>query len=115
MGLISAIGTALVTAVATIIVTVSHGDDSGGKATAEPTTATAASGSTTITPTPTLSGLGSFDQLTINGPRSAVAVAGYAAENVESVVVVIGPRQSGGQYWAASADVYNQQWSPPAI
>jgi hypothetical protein len=64
---------------------------------------------TTVTPTVVAkSPLGSIDQVTIDG--SNVAVAGSATENVESVVVTIGPRRSGGQYWAARADVQDLQW-----
>jgi hypothetical protein len=110
LGMISAIGTALVTAAATIFGSVSPDEDSAGKATNEPVPADSASGPTTITPNPTGSGLGSFDELTVNGSRSEVAVAGSAGANVESVVVLVGPRQSGGQYWAASTDIVNQQW-----
>jgi hypothetical protein len=110
IGMISAIGTALVTAAATIFVSVGPHNDSAGKATNEQVAGNPASGPTTITPNPTGSGLGSFDQLAINGSRSEVAVTGSAGRDVASVVVLIGPRQSGGQYWAASADVFNQQW-----
>ncbi len=103
--MIGTIGAALVTAAAGIFVAFNRDDHPG-----QPTPPTATAGPTTITPRPTGSGQGSFDELTINGPRSEVAVAGSAAEDVGSVVVMIGPRQSGGQYWAASTDVVNERW-----
>ena len=101
MGMIGTIGAALVTAVTTMVVAVSHDNGSGG------------TGSTGQTITPSLvkaSTLGSFDQVAINGSGTEVTVTGSAEKDVDSVVVLIGPRQSGGQYWAASANVFNQQW-----
>jgi hypothetical protein len=93
MEMIGMIGAALVTAVTTIVVAVSH--DNGQ----------------TITPSLVkTSSLGSFDQVAINGSGTEVTVIGSAEKDVDSVVVLIGPRQSGGQYWAASANVFNQQW-----
>ncbi len=103
MTMIGTIGGALVTAVATIFVAIGPGDDSGGTTGTEPTT---------ITPTLTeKSRLGSFDQVAINGSRSEVALTGSAEKNVESVVVLIGPRHAGGQFWAASANVVDEQWN----
>ena len=111
MGMISAIGTALVTAAATIIVTVGNSEDPGAEATAEPATATVASGLTTITPTlDQTSWQGTFDQVAINDSGTEVAVSGSARADVDSVVVMIGPRQSGGQFWANETKVVNQQW-----
>jgi hypothetical protein len=90
MEMIGMIGAALVTAVTTIVVAVSH--DNGQ----------------TITPSLVkTSSLGSFDQVAINGSGTEVTVIGSAEKDVDSVVVLIGPRQSGGQYWAASANVFN--------
>ena len=101
MGMIGTIGAALVTAITTIVVAVSHDNGSGG------------TDSTGQTITPSLvktSTLGSFDQVAINGSGTEVTVTGSAEKDVDSVVVLIGPRQSGGQYWAASANVFKQQW-----
>ena len=100
-GMISTIGGALITAAVSIVVLV-HGGSSG--------VATSSTG-TTFKPIPSQeSALGSIGKVTINSSGSEVAVTGYAADNVESVVVMIGPRQSGGQYWAASTEVFNQEW-----
>jgi hypothetical protein len=46
----------------------------------------------------------------INPSGTQVTLTGSAQNDVDSVVVLIGPRQSGGQYRAASANVVNQQW-----
>jgi hypothetical protein len=101
IGMIGTLGAALVTAGATIFVTANHDDHPAGPPTP-----------TTITPPPTPGSAGTLDELTINGPRTEVAVAGSAAKDVTSVTVLIGPRQSGGQYWAATTtDVINQQWN----
>ena len=89
MGMIGTIGAALVTAITTIVVAVSL--DNGQS----------------LVKTSTL---GSFDQVAINGSGTEVTETGSAEKDVDSVVVLIGPRQSGGQYWAASANVFNQQW-----
>jgi hypothetical protein len=100
--MISTIGGALVTAVvAPIVLAVTHDNGSGG-----PT-----STGETIRPTPSEGPTqGSFDQVSINESGTEVTVTGSAEKDVDSVVVLIGPRQSGGQYWAASANVVNQQW-----
>ena len=101
MGLIGTIGGALVTAVAPIVLAVIHDDGSGGTNSVRHT----------IKPTLTMtSTLGSFDQVAINESGTEVTVAGSAEKDVDSVVVLIGPRRSGGQYWANSANVVNQQW-----
>jgi hypothetical protein len=66
---------------------------------------------TTIAQTPIQeSPLGSIDGVTVDG--SKIIVEGTARADVESVVVRVGPRQPDGprQYWAASADVYDQHW-----
>ena len=89
MGMIGTIGAALVTAITTIVVAVSLDN-----------------GQSLVNTSPH----GSFDQVAINGPGTKVTVTGSAEKDIDSVVVLIGPRQSGGQYWAASANVFNQQW-----
>jgi hypothetical protein len=110
IGMISAIGTAFVTAAATIFVSVSPDGDSAGKATNEPVTVNPASGPTTITPTLTEGPrLDSFDHW-INASGTEVTVAGSAEKEVGSVWVLIGPRPSGGRYWVEPTDVFNQQW-----
>ena len=107
IGMISTIGGTLLTAVvAPIVLAVTHNNSSGG---ANPPGPTITPGQT-ITPTPDNPTQGSFDQVAINDSGTEVTVTGSAEKDVDSVVVLIGPRQSGGQYWAASADVVNQQW-----
>jgi hypothetical protein len=101
MGMIGTIGAALVTAVTTIVLAVSH--DNGADTT---TSAGQTIKPTLVNPSP----LGSFDEVAINDSGTEVTVTGSAEKDVASVVVLIGPRQSGGQYWAASANVVNQQW-----
>ena len=101
MGMIGTIGAALVTAVTTIVVAVSHDDGSGSTNPA----------GQTIKPTlDKTSALGSFDLVSINESGTEVTVTGSAEKDVDNVVVLIGPRQSGGQYWANSAAVVNGQW-----
>ena len=101
MGMIGTIGAAVVTAITTIVLGVSH--DNGSDS-------TKATGQTSkpkeINPSP----LGAVDQVAINPSGTEVTLTGSAQKDVDSVVVLIGPRQSGGQYWAASANVVNQQW-----
>lgn len=104
-GMFGAIGTAFVTAAASIFVAFS-GDDAP-----DPVPGGGAGGS---------GQMGSIDEVTVNSENSKVTVTGWAAPNVESVVVAIGPRESGGQYWAASADVFQQEWkldvaTPPEL
>lgn len=95
--MIGTLGAALITAAVSIFSAMGADGNSDGK--------------TTVTPTPIQeSALGSLEEVTVNSSGSEVAVTGYAAENVESVVVMIGPRQSGGQYWAARTEVFNQEW-----
>lgn len=72
-----------------------HSDPRDDTSSAAPTTIAASS-------------LLSVDQVGVDG--SDVAVNGTAAANVESVVVGIGPRTSGGKYWTAAADVYGGEW-----
>src|ERR1700753_3751404 len=101
MGMIGTIGGAVVTAITTIVLGVTH--DSGSD-TSKP------AGQTFTPKVLTASPLGSFDQVAINESGTEVTITGSAEKDVDSVVVLIGPRQSGGQYWAASASVVNQQW-----
>jgi hypothetical protein len=54
--------------------------------------------------------LGSMDKVEINAAGTEVTVTGSARKDVDSVAVMVGPRQSGGQYWAGQADVFNRQW-----
>jgi hypothetical protein len=54
--------------------------------------------------------LGSMDKVEINAAGTEVTVTGFARKDVDSVAVMVGPRQSGGQYWASQASVFNQQW-----
>lgn len=54
---------------------------------------------------------GSFDEVAVNDAGTEVTVAGRADKDVDSVVVMIGPRKSGGQYWASSAPVVDGQWT----
>jgi hypothetical protein len=69
------------------------------------------SGAQTLKPTLNqTSPQGSFDQVSINDAGTEVTVAGSAEKDVDSVVVLIGPRASGGQYWANSANVVDGQW-----
>lgn len=54
---------------------------------------------------------GSVDEVEINGSGSEVTVTGSAEKDVDSVAVLIGPRESGGQqFWANTGKVFNQQW-----
>jgi hypothetical protein len=67
--------------------------------------------STTTTPTVVHdSVLGSLDDVTINDSGSEITLRGRAAPSVESVLAMVGPRQAGGQYWAASTQVVDQEW-----
>jgi hypothetical protein len=101
IGMIGTIGAAVVTAVTSIVIAVSHDNGSGG----------ASSAGQTFKPSlDKTSTLGSFDQVAINDSGTEVTVTGSAENDVDSVVVLIGPRQSGGQYWANSANVVNGQW-----
>jgi hypothetical protein len=101
MSMIGTIGAAVVTAITTVILGVSHdGGSDSSKTPAQTFTPKL------VNPSP----LGSFDQVAINDSGTEVTISGSAEKGVDSVVVLIGPRQSGGQYWAASADVVNQQW-----
>jgi hypothetical protein len=104
MGMIGTIGAAVVTAITTISVGGTH--DSGSN---RPEGQIQTSASKVDNPPPPPQG--SFDQVTINGSGTEVTVSGSAAKGVDNVVVLIGPRQLGGQYWAASADVVNQHWT----
>ncbi|MFZ0718250.1 hypothetical protein [Mycobacterium sp.] len=54
--------------------------------------------------------MGSMDKVEINAAGTEVTVTGSARKDVDSVAVMVGPRQSGGQYWASQASVFNQQW-----
>lgn len=54
--------------------------------------------------------MGSMDKVEINAEGTEVTVTGSARKDVDSVAVMVGPRQSGGQYWASQASVFNQQW-----
>jgi hypothetical protein len=101
MGMIGTIGGAVVTAITTIVLGVSH---DGGTDTPK------AAGQTFTPKVVSPSPLGAVDQVAINQSGTEVTITGSAEKNVDSVVVLIGPRQSGGQYWAASANVVNQQW-----
>ncbi|HEX5142396.1 MAG TPA: hypothetical protein VFW21_00860 [Mycobacterium sp.] len=77
-------------------------------ATASPVGATSAP----IAITPTVietSSQGWVDDVTVDGAN--VTVAGSARPDIESVVVMIAGRQSGGNYWFATADVHDQKWS----
>ena len=54
---------------------------------------------TTISnPTQQTSPLGSMDKVEINAAGTEVTVTGSARKDVDSVAVMVGPRQSGGQY-----------------
>jgi hypothetical protein len=98
------IATALITTVGGIIVAFSH-DNGPGVSTG---------------PTPTVishpkmkrvSNQGSVDKVEINPSGTEVTVTGSAAKDVDSVAVMIGPRESGGQqYWANMGKVSSQQW-----
>jgi hypothetical protein len=54
--------------------------------------------------------LGSVGEVTSNESGSEVAVTGWAASDVDDVVVLIGPKSSDGQYWVANASVSDQRW-----
>jgi hypothetical protein len=105
MGLIGTLGAAAVGAVTSIVIAVMH-DGSVPNASAGGTTPTTITSPTPIRPSPR----GSFDQVAINDSGTAVTVAGSAEKDIDSVVVLVGPRQSGGQYWANSTNVVNGQW-----
>ena len=51
-----------------------------------------------------------MDKVEINAAGTEVTVTGSARKDVDSVAVMVGPRQSGGQYWASQVNVFNQQW-----
>lgn len=98
------VGVALIGAIGTVVtVLISH--DTG-------TTVSAGPPPTTIShPTPNQpSSQGSVDKVEINGSGTEVTVIGSAAKDVDSVAVLVGPRESGGQYWANMVNVSNQQW-----
>ena len=103
MGMIGTIGAALVTAVTSIVVGFTHDNGSGGTNSA----------AHTIKPKPEkTSTLGSFDQLAINESGTAVTITGSAAKDVDGVVVLIGPRQSGGRWVRTRPGSFSL--SPPA-
>ncbi|MCV7100138.1 hypothetical protein [Mycobacterium palustre] len=106
MGLIGTLGAAAVGAVTSIVIAVMHDGsvpNASAGGTPAPTTITSPK---PIRPSPR----GSFDQVAINDSGTAVTVAGSAAKDIDSVVVLVGPRQSGGQYWANSTNVVNGRW-----
>jgi hypothetical protein len=98
------VGVAIIGAIAALINTLVGNDNSHGAST-EPAP-------TTIShpPMSQISNLGSVDKVEINGSGTEVTVTGSAEKDVDSVVVLVGPRASGGQYWANVANVSNQQW-----
>ncbi|OBG24643.1 hypothetical protein [Mycobacterium sp. 852002-51057_SCH5723018] len=107
MGLIGTIGAAILTGVPSIVIALMHDGGSGPNNSAGPAaTPTTITSPTRIQPSPR----GSFDQVAINDSGTAVTVAGSAEKDVDSVVVLVGPRQSGGQYWANSTNVVDGQW-----
>jgi hypothetical protein len=102
LGLYSAISTAIIGAVATIVVGwLNHNNSS------EASVAPAAA--TTITPTAKqTSDSGSAYRFVIDGTGN-VTVSGSAQPNVVGMYVVIGPKPSGG-FWGGYANVLNEQW-----
>jgi len=48
-----------------------------------------------------------MDKVEINAAGTEVTVTGFARKDVDSVAVMVGPRQSGGQYWAGQEKVFN--------
>jgi hypothetical protein len=101
IGLIGTIGAAIVAGIPSVIIAITLDNGSGG---------TTSAGQTFKPPLDKTSAQGSFDQVAINDSGTEVTVTGSAEKDVDSVVVLIGPRQSGGQYWANSANVVNGQW-----
>lgn len=100
----SGIGVALISAVAGVItVAVSHDNGNAGS--------TGSTATTISHPTLTrTSSQGSVDKVEINGSGTEVTVTGSAAADVDSVAILVGPRDSGGQFWANVGNVSNQQW-----
>jgi len=101
----SGIGVALISAIAATITTVgSHHNDLSASTGPMPTTISQP-------PMTQVSDRGSVDKVEINGSATEVTVTGSAEKDVDSVAVLIGPRESGGQqFWANTGDVFNQQW-----
>jgi len=75
-----------------------------------PPSSTGPTPTTISNPPQQTSPLGSMDKVEINAAGTEVTVMGSARKDVDSVAVMVGPRQSGGQYWASQASVFNQQW-----
>ena len=102
------IGVAVITAVGGIIVAALNQIgvfDKGPSPSAGPAPTTISN------PPQQTSPLGSMDKVEINAAGTEVTVTGSARKDVDSVAVMVGPRQSGGQYWANSTNVVNQHWT----
>jgi hypothetical protein len=98
------VGVAIIGAIAALLNTVVSHDNA-------PTAATGPAPTTISHPPMTqTSNLGSVDKVEINGSGTEVTVTGSAERGVDSVVVLVGPRESGGQYWANVGSVSNQRW-----
>jgi hypothetical protein len=54
--------------------------------------------------------LGSVEKVASNESGSEVTVTGWAANGVDDVVVLVGPKSSDGQFWVANASVTDQRW-----
>jgi hypothetical protein len=106
IGLIGTIGAAIIT-VTPIAISAFNGS-SGGNVSVTPVATPTTSAVATPPPPPTPRG--SIDQVAVNATGTAVTVTGSAEKDVDRVIVLVGPRQSGGQYWANSANVVNGQW-----
>ena len=103
--LYGSIGTALISAVAVIVVGMINDDDPPvtNVSTTSPTTVSSTS------PSPKSDHV-SFNQLQMNG-TGGVTVSGITDKDVDAtgVFVAIGPRPSGG-YWSGFGKVENQHW-----
>jgi hypothetical protein len=98
------VGVALIGTIGTVVtMMISH---DAGNAVATTTSTTTISHPTANPP----SSQGSVDKVEINGAGTEVTVTGSAAKDVDSVAILVGPRESGGQFWANVGSVSNQQW-----
>jgi hypothetical protein len=54
--------------------------------------------------------LGAVGKVKSNESGSEVTVTGWAANDVDDVVVLVGPKSSDGEYWVANASVRDHRW-----
>ncbi|MGE2731721.1 hypothetical protein ACQI4F_19790 [Mycolicibacterium vaccae] len=102
LGLYSAIATALIGAMATIIVGALN-------YISRPTPVPTTTAETSLTPTETTSSDSASAYQFLIDDTGHVTVSGSAAPDVVGMYVLVGPKASGG-YWGAYADVADEKW-----